>query len=324
MALTRDEVADVLRAIDWEGLSGDPDDVAQVREGLLEWVTGTDPTSRDDARHTAAEVAGYVCEAEGSLTALTPAVVALLDCPDLFDFAEGATELADTCARHAQDPAEVAALAAALERFLSDDDPVVVRTLVALGVALAERVPLGAAWRAFLVRQLESKQPGVALVALILCGAAEPHLARFVERPDVDEDLAAVVALGLRRLGRPLDGPLRAFAAEHGQGGRVRSALARLRVSDRVLAGLPPYAEVAVTSALEPATVVFAGASLVQVRHASRGSFTLRIPGAGLSPGATVEIGDFVPLPANRPLRARWSVDGRIEERRFALDGQPL
>jgi hypothetical protein len=324
MALTRDEVADVLRAIDWEGLSGDPDDVAQVREGLLEWVTGTDPTSRDDARHTAAEVAGYVCEAEGALTALTPAVVALLDCPDLFDFAEGATELAGEGARHAKDPSEVAALAAALERFLAEEDPVVVGSLVALGAELAERVPLGAAWRAFLDAQVDGRTPGVALVALILAGGAEPHLLRLVERPGLGEELSAVVALGLRRLGRPLEGPARAFAAEHGQGGRLRAALARLGVSERVLNDLPPYAEVAVASALEPATVVFAGASLVQVRHESRGSFTLRIPGAGLSPGATVEIGDFVPPPTNRPLRARWAVDGRVEERRFAVDGQPL
>lgn len=323
MDRTRDEVADVLRSVDWEALRGDPDDVARVRDGLLEWVTGSDPTERDDARHDAAEVFGYVCEADGALAPLLPAIVALLECPDLFDFAEGATELASEGARHAKSPAEVAALASALERFLSSDDPVVLRHLVALGVDLAERVSLGPAWRAFLEAQLEGRTPAVALVALILSGAAEPHLVRLAARSDLGEELSAVVALGLRRLGRPLEGDLRAFAAEHGQGGRVSSALSRLRVSDRVLDGLPPYQEVAVPSSLEPATVVFAGASLVQVRHASRGSFTLRIPGEGLARGMTVEIGDFVPPPTNRPLRARWASGGRVHEQRFGLDGRP-
>jgi plasmid stabilization system protein ParE len=321
---TREEARAAIDAVAWDELEGDPDDLQRFADGLGAWVGSIDPYDAADGCDTALELVHYLGEIDATRRAIFPVLLALLECAQLSDRSTLIAMVEEMLPW--KDVAFAEMVRDQLARHLAHEDPQVRDALTRVSVTLFGVVPATGPWIAVLeelVGGQEGPSAAVALIALARAGLADRLVEPLLGRP-MPPDLAGAVAFALRRRDRPLTTREREHAARFGQPGLLGATVRRLSLSDRIVKDLAPFDAIAPRDMpMEPATVVFSGAALVQVTHPQRGVFTLRIPGEGLKAGDTVLLGDFVEPPANRPLKAAWTIAGEPHEATFRLDGQP-
>jgi hypothetical protein len=110
-----------------------------------------------------------------------------------------------------------------------------------------------------------------------------------------------------------LPGELITFADEHGQPGWLKQLYEEVYPLE-IPAELNAPSTLTPPGPYEPAEVLFASASMIVVKHASRGNFTLKVVNTGLQKGETVELSGFVPPPRNTVRRLRYRHQGTTHE----------
>lgn len=321
-SLSLEAVLARIDALPWATLPGDRDDLARLHESLVTWVRPPDAAAADDACDVVVDLAHYIGEIDEAADALLPLALDLLSYAALAR-RESLVDLIDQIVRWGP-PERRERARDGLAPWLRDAPIGLARALVRLGCAIFGDVSITPPWRDTLEAwaldlERETRERAAAIIALARARAAGPVVERLLAAP-ARSDVSEALAFALRLSGAPLTAAARAHVEAYGQPGQMAGLYARTRLPSDIGRDLPPFERA--ETPLEPTEVVFAGAALVQVKHATRGSFTLRIPGQGLAPGATVWIGDIVAPPTNRPLRVEWKVGNETHRARFGIDGQ--
>lgn len=307
-----------LKLLDGLTLNGDPSDVSTTKRALREWVNASTPAAREDAQGELSEVFRYVIEFDENHAPLVATLLGLLALDPARDPAGLLYRVNSVCER-----GEVRLLEVVRDQLAPLASRISPRELARVAVTLFQRTSASAPWTAFLERAVRDSDEATRATALIALAFAAPKSRAVTELFDgtlpTEAGLEAAAAFVLRHARRPLSGAALELADRAGEPGSLERILCRdLELSLDLEALLPPFSEVTPRGELEAAKVIFSGASLVMVQHPTRGNFTLRVSGAGLTSGDTVLIGDFL---SDRAQRARWTANGSTREARFDLQG---
>jgi hypothetical protein len=328
--LSRAHARERVTTFDWSRIDADPDDVQRIRESL-EYLVDPDEDTKlghEDAFGDLMDALQYVDRSEEGTAPLLGLLLELATCVEQFDEPERFVSEVSCVLRTFPKRNETGPISNVIRQHsetlkeLFHDASSTMRRQVAILVAMANQND----WRERLERELDrTDDPELRAhltLALVEMGIEylEPLGIRLAHQANDDWRLqrAAAVCLRLAASRDPtvitrLPTELITFADEHGQPGWLEQLYRDVFPLEMPVA-LQSRSTLTPPGPYEPAEVLFASASMLVVKHVSRGNFTLKVPNTGLQKGEMVELSGFVPPPYNTVRRLRYHHHGTTHE----------